>query len=435
MTTPFELTPRQKEANRLLGGRQRHTLIYGGSRSGKTFLFVRAVLVRALKAEGSRHLIARQHQNAVRSSIGLDTLPTVVQLCWPGLWERTKEHRQDGYFQLPNGSEVWLGGLDDKDRVDKVLGREYATIYLNEASQISYHATMTVLTRLAQTVPGLAQRAYYDLNPGGTAHWTHRLFVEGKEPRSMEAVTDPDNYQYTVMNPADNAANLDPEYIEELRRLPAKQRKRFFSGEYVSDVEGALWTLDAIEAGRVTEAPAMRRIVVAVDPSGADGPEDERSDEIGISVCGLGRDGHGYVLADRTLRASPAGWARAAVNAYHEYSADKILGERNYGGAMVESTIKSADKRAPVTLVTASRGKHIRAEPVAGLYEETPDRGSQVHHVGRFPELEDEMGNFSVHGYQGDRSPNRADALVFALTELMLGETRTVKSKPVTGLI
>ena len=433
--TAFELTPRQKEANKLLGKGQRHTLIYGGSRSGKTVLFVRAILVRALKSEGSRHLIARQHQNAVRVSIGLDTLPTVIQLCFPGLWEKTKEHRQDGYFVLPNKSEIWLGGLDDKDRVDKVLGREYATIYLNEASQISYHATMTVLTRLAQTAPNLQQKAFYDMNPGGTAHWTHRLFVEGKEPRSMEALANPENYQYTSMNPADNAANLDPEYIEELRNLPTKQRKRFFSGEYVSDVEGALWSLDMIEAGRVSEAPELRRIVVAVDPSGADSAEDERSDEIGISVCGLGYDGHGYVLADRTLRASPAGWARAAVTAFSEFGADKIIGERNYGGAMVESTIKSADRNVSVTLVTASRGKHIRAEPLAGLYEATPDRGPQVHHVGRFPELEDEMINFSIHGYQGDRSPNRADAMVFALTELMLGQNRSVSTHNIKGLI
>ena len=436
MTQTFELTPRQQEANRLLAGPQRHTLIYGGSRSGKTFLLVRAILIRALKAPGSRHLIARRHSNAVRSSIGLDTLPAVVQTCWPDLWPLIKEHRQDGYWDLPNGSEIWLGGLEDKDRVDKILGREYATIYLNEASQISYHAATTVLTRLAQTCDGLRQKAIYDLNPSGTGHWTYRLFVEGREPRTMEPVANPDQYRSITINPADNADNLDDEYLAELRNLPAKQRKRFYTGEYVADVEGALWTLEGIDAGRVREAPALRRVVVAVDPSGADAPEDERSDAIGIVAAGLGVDGHGYVLADRTLRASPAGWAKAAVELYRELGADRIIGERNFGGAMVEHTLKTADRKVPVKLVTASRGKHLRAEPVAGLYEATQDRGPLVHHVGRMPELEDEMTNFSTHGYQGERSPNRGDALVFALTELMLGEQRrTVEQVEIGGMI
>lgn len=438
MTTPTsELTPKQQEVNRLLAGPQRHTLIYGGSRSGKTFLLVRAVVTRALKAPDTRHLIARFRGNAVRASIALDTLPTVVKTCWPGVWENVKEHRQDGFFELHNGSQIWLGGLDDKDRVEKILGQEYSTVYLNECSQIPYSSALIALTRLAQMAPEIRQRAYYDLNPSSTGHWSYRLFVEGKEPRSLERIESPEQYQYATINPRDNEANLSEDYLRELRNMPERQRKRFYDGAYVSDVEGQLWPLHRIEASRVSEedVPELRRIVVAVDPSGAQGNEDDRSDEIGMVVAGISREGHAYVLEDATLRAGPAGWGQAAVNAFNEWSADRIIGEKNYGGAMVEHVIRTADKKVPVKLVTASRGKAVRAEPVAALYEPTEDRGPKVHHVGRFQELEDQLQNFTTHGYVGERSPDRGDALVWALTELMLGESRSVSTHAVRGLM
>jgi phage terminase large subunit-like protein len=145
-----------------------------------------------------------------------------------------------------------------------------------------------------------------------------------------------------------------------------------------------------------------------------------QSDEIGIVAAGVGVDGHGYVFSDATLRASPAEWSRRVCQIANEYDADRIVAESNYGGGMVEHTLHTADANLPVRLVTASRGKTLRAEPVAAMYESVQDSGPRVHHVGRFSALEDEMANFSVYGYQGDRSPNRADALVFALTDLML---------------
>jgi len=130
----FDLTTRQHQANALLIGPQRHTLLVGGSRSGKTTLFVRAIGVRASRAENSRHAILRFRGNAARSSIALDTLPKVFRLCFPEV--PLVEHRQDGYYSLPNGAEIWVGGLDDKDRVEKILGQEYSTIFINECSQV-----------------------------------------------------------------------------------------------------------------------------------------------------------------------------------------------------------------------------------------------------------------------------------------------------------
>ncbi len=132
-------------------------------------------------------------------------------------------------------------------------------------------------------------------------------------------------------------------------------------------------------------------------------------------MAGKGIDGRGYILADRTCKLSPDGWGRQAVNAYHEFRADRIVAERNFGGAMVEHVIKTIDKQASYKEVTASRGKVARAEPVAALYEQ-----GRVSHHGPMPELEDQMCLIAPEGYVGEGSPDRADALVWALTELML---------------
>ena len=423
----------QIAAQRLMECQQRHTLIAGGARSGKTFLLTRAVVVRALRGVASRHAILRFRANAVRSSIGLDTLPKVMTACFPGV--RLKEHRQDGFFELPNGSQIWLGGLDDKDRVEKILGQEFATLYFNECSQIPYSSVLVARTRLAQTVPGLRQRAYYDMNPAGTGHWTYHEFVEHRDPQSRQPMPDAESYRLAFINPNDNAENLDPAFLRSLATLPEKQRRRFYEGQFVTEVEGALWTYEGLEQCRVERQESetnesiltrlgIGRVVVAVDPSGAAGEEDSRSDMIGISVVGKANK-TAYVLADLTLRAGPEQWAKAAVKAFDDWKADTIIAEKNFGGAMVEAVIRTARQSVPVKLITASRGKHVRAEPIAALYE-----AANVFHVGRFPDLEDQLVNFSASGYVGERSPDRADAMVWAMSDLMLEpERRMIRFK------
>ena len=414
LTPTCELSDKQKEANRLLAGPQTHTLLVGGSRSGKTFLGVRAVATRAVKAPESRHVIFRLRFNALRASVWLDTLPKVMRLCYPGV--PYKNNRQDGYVSLPNKSEIWFAGLDDKERVEKILGMEFATEYFNECSQIQRPSVLTGLTRLAQKVPGLRNRAYYDLNPVGTGHWTYRQFIEKIDPDSRQPLARPENYQSIYMNPADNRANVDDGYIELLESLPERQRRRFLDGRYVSEIDGALWTLEGLEKHRRTQddLPLMKRIVVAVDPSGSKGEEDKRSDEIGIVVAGLGVDDRVYVLADYSGRYSPEQWGAKAVYAWKTHGADRIIGEKNFGGDMVRAIVHAADRNAPYKEVTASRGKVVRAEPVSALYEQ-----GRVSHVATFPAMEDQMMNFSTAGYLGDKSPDRADALVWAITELV----------------
>jgi len=405
----------QELARRLLEAPQRYSCLAGGTRSGKTFLIVQAIVSRALAAPCSRHAILRFHANAARASITLDTLPNVMRLCFPKV--KLKEHRQDGFFELPNKSRIWVGGLDDKERVEKILGLEYVSIFLNEASQIPYSSALIAFTRLAQSVPGLMQRAYVDLNPTSKAHWTNLLFGEKRDPVSMQPLADPENYARAFLNPPDNAHNLSSQFLDSLAHLPERQRKRFFEGVYVDELDGALWSYELIEATRcdphdISEDKRLS-VVVAIDPSGAAGRDDLSADEIGLVVAARGADGDCYILADRSCREAPAVWGRRAVTAFHEFRADCIVAESNFGGEMVRATIHAADPNVPVRLVTASRGKAVRAEPISVRYAQR-----QVHHAGRFAKLEDQLCAFTAAGYGGSGSPDHADAAIWALTHL-----------------
>ena len=221
----------------------------------------------------------------------------------------------------------------------------------------------------------------------------------------------------------DNAGNLPRAFLDKLKARYAGTRlgRQELDAELLDDLVGALWNREKdIDNHRVHEAPDMQRIVVAVDPSGTAGDEDE-GDSIGIVVAGLGVDARAYVLGDYTCKLSPDGWGRRAVEAYRDFEADRIVAERNFGGAMVEHVIRTVDKKVSYKEVTASRGKVVRAEPVAALYEQ-----GRVSHVGSFPEMEDQMCMMGPTGYAGEGSPDRVDALVWALTDLMLGEDMPV---------
>lgn len=430
------LTPKQVEANRLLGSPATNIMLRGGSRSGKTFLLCRAITQRGLNAPGSRHAIFRFRFNHAKTSIWADTLPKVLKLCFPGVPARFD--KTDFFVELPNESQIWIAGLDDKDRVEKILGSEYATLYFNESSQIPWSSVETAMSRLAQNValaPEIAAatgrthlplKAYFDCNPPSKLHWSYELFKAKRKPGTKEAVSDPADYVEMQINPDDNRENLPEKYFDVLDAMSAAKRLRFRAGEWATEVNGALWSLEdrraedgrvmpGLDATRVTpdQLPQMQRVVVAVDPSGTKG--DGGGDDIGIVVAGKGVDGRAYVLADRTCQLSPDGWGRQAVKAYHEFEADRVVGESNFGGDMVRFVVQTADRLVAYSDVKASRGKVVRAEPVSALYEQ-----GLVSHVGDFPDLEDQMCNFTQAGFVGEGSPDRADALVWALTELML---------------
>ena len=222
----------------------------------------------------------------------------------------------------------------------------------------------------------------------------------------------------TTGNTFDNSTNLAPSALRAYKERYVGTRigRQELYAELLEDVEGALWSRDIIEDWRINGkdahevAETLRRIVVAVDPSGSSGAT---GDDIGIVVAGVDERGHGYILEDRTLLASPEKWAAASIDAYRRWGADKLIYEQNFGGDMVRAVIQAIDKSIPMKAVHASRGKRARAEPVVAKYEQ-----GMVHHVGNLGKLEDEMCTW-IDG-ESSWSPNRMDAAVWGLTELML---------------
>jgi len=426
-----KLTAKQLEAMAVCAGLATHVMLFGGSRSGKTFLLVRNVVFRALKAHNSRHAIFRFRLNHLKASVFLDTFPKVMRECFPGV--KYTAHAQEMYVDLPKGSQIWFAGLDDKERVEKILGMEFVTLYFNECSQIPWGSILVALTRFAQLVTQniegrepmpLKLRCFYDCNPPPKSHWTYRLFIEKRDPETRIGLSNPDDYVSFQMNPKDNQENLSAEYIKQLESLPARMRARFLDGRFADANPNALFPEEHIDKWRVLDGsiPDMVRVVIPVDPSGADDTDNADNDAIGILALGLGTDGNAYVLEDCTVKAGPGTWGKVATNAFDRHSADCVVGEVNFGGAMVQQTIQVARPRTPFKKVTASRGKVQRAEPFSAMYEQ-----GKVRHVGNFPELEDELGGFSTHGYTGSNSPNRADALIWGLAELFPGLTKPAK--------
>jgi phage terminase large subunit-like protein len=231
----------------------------------------------------------------------------------------------------------------------------------------------------------------------------------------LEMTADP-NTVVTRGSTFANRANLPASVLAEFERIYGGTRigRQELEGQLLEEAEGALWRGAQIEALRVRQAPELVRIVVAIDPSVTSGPE---SDEVGIIAAGLGVDGHGYVLQDGSGRMSPDDWGQRSVVIFDRWDADKIVAESNNGGDLIVSLMRTVRPNVPIEKVHASRGKITRAEPVAALYEQ-----SKAHHVGGFPELEQEMTNY-VPGES--RSPNRMDALVWAMSYLMLRPART----------
>jgi hypothetical protein len=448
----FKPTAKQQEAQLVIAGDATHAALGGGSRSGKTYLHVRNVVMRAIKAPGSRHAILRFRFNHCKISIVHDTFPKVMAECFPEV--RYRLDKTDWYVEFLDAvdideagtekrSQIWFGGLDDKERTEKILGQEYATIFVNECSQITYSSLEILRTRLAQRVHQvingqraalLKPRMFYDFNPPGKGHWTYKVFIKKIDPESGKPLARPENYVYFRINPEDNKANQAEGYIETLKEMSAAKRRRFLEGEFQDENPDALFNEDTIEKWRdyTGDLPKFVRVLVGVDPSGADENRKKEvaaeNDEIGIAVGALGADGKAYLLEDCSLLTGPAGWGAVATTAYDRHEANAVVGEVNYGGAMVRHVVQTARPNTPFKAVTATRGKAIRAEPFSALYEQ-----GKVVHVGKFPKLEEELCNMTTHGYIGTKSPNRADAWIWILADLfpsMVAEKKDKEKKP-----
>jgi len=409
---PFEKNPKQVEALQLLADPiKTNILLYGGARSGKTFILVYAIIVRALKAPNSRHLMLRLRFNHAKQSLVMDTIPKVFRIAFPNL--NYKLSKVDWYYKLPNGSEIWVGGLDDGDRVEKILGTEFNTIYFNESSQLDWSAIELVRTRLANKNPALINKLYFDCNPPNKRHWSYKTWIQGVHPIDNAPLPFLDSYGSMRINPVDNLKNLASGYIEQtLMSLSERDRKRFKDGEFTDDAEGALFKWGDICKYRVKAAPEMRRVVVGIDPAVTTNNGSNNTGIVAAGVAKIGGEDHYYILDDSTLSGTPAMWARAAIDCFEKQEANEIIAEINQGGDLVEANLRTIMPYVPYKPVRATRGKAIRAEPVATACEK-----GRLHFVGEWVDLENELTSWAPAS--GEPSPDRLDAMVWAVRGLM----------------
>lgn len=309
-------------------------------------------------------------------------------------------NRTWGELRWPNGSRAQLFGAYAPDDAERLRGPQHHLVWAEEFAAWRKIKECWDMMRLGLR---LGDRP-------------HVIITTTPKPRKKLIELLKDARSVVTRAHTDDNPHLHPDVRAELYAQYGGTRigRQELAAELLLDVPGALWTFDRLEENRLHAAPDMARVVVAVDPSGGHG---EENDEQGIVVSGKGIDGRGYVLADRSCKLSPDGWAKRAIQAYIDFKADRIVYENNFGGEMVEATIKAAATSMRVTVATkavhASRGKVVRAEPVAAL-----DEQGRVSHVGSFPDLEDELCSWTP---DSGISPNRLDAHVWALTELMLG--------------
>ncbi len=404
----FSYTPMQKKALGVLASGAHHIMLFGGSRSGKSFLLTAALVARALRAADSRHAVIRKYCASARSTVGMDTLPAVLKKRFADKVS-CRFNKAENFFRFSNNSEIWLIGLDDGERADKILGKEFSTIYFNECSELDYSSVQIALTRLAQNSPPLENKAYYDCNPPGKSHWCYKVFIEKCNPLTKEKLTDIDDYVSLQMNPESNRVNLPSSYIENtLENLSERQRRRFLKGEWLDESDGALWHYGMIDPYRVNIVPELEKIVVGVDPAVTSG---KNGDMTGIVAAGVDFDGRYYVLADRSMKGTPVQWIKCAAELCRELSADLAVVEVNNGGELIPALFSGEAGNIKLKSVRAFKDKYSRAEPISALYEK-----GVVHHAGVFPELESQMCSFKAQG--GTSSPDRMDALVWALSEL-----------------
>lgn len=301
----------------------------------------------------------------------------------------------------PNGSEALVLGTPFPKDVDRL--RAGGNRHLDWWEEMA--ANVQLRDAWDQAALGLRLGDY----PHAIASTTPR---STKEYRAIRAMEDVERTHATLFDNPHNPKS----WIEKMRKKYEGTRlgRQELGGELLDDVEGALWSRHMIESARVDWVPDMAVVVTAIDPAATSGSD---ADDTGIIVAGLGVDGDAYILEDRTCHLPPEGWGQRAVRAHHKHKGDRIVAEVNNGGEMVEHVILTVDSRVPYRAVRASRGKRTRAEPVAALFGAPPKRPTRVHLYGGFPEMEDQLCTW----VPGDSdSPDRLDAMVWAITDLML---------------
>jgi phage terminase large subunit-like protein len=372
-------------------------LYMGGRGAGKTR--AGAEWIRARVAHGIGRRIA------LVASTAADARDVMIEgesglLATSAEWDRPSFEPSKRRLTWPNGA---IATLYSAEKPDALRGPQHDTAWCDELAKWKYLEAAWDNLQLGLRL-GPAPQQVITTTPRALA--------------SLKAIIARSDTVTTRGTSYANRRNLAPAFFAEIVRRYEGTRfgRQEINAELIEDVAGALWTRAMLDAARLPHGaspPGMSRVVVGVDPSGTRGGDDRCS--VGIVAAGKGIDGLGYVLADFTCALSPAGWGRRIAEAASLHKADCIVAEANFGGAMVESVLAAAHVGTRVKMVTASRGKIVRAEPIAALYEQ-----NRVKHAAAFPALEDQLVSFTPDGYVGEGSPDRADAAVWALTELML---------------
>lgn len=368
-------------------------LVMSGRGFGKTRIGSQAVIRHAKMYPRYAIALIGQTKADVRDTMAEVFESSIMKVSPP--WFMPKLETTKRRLTWPNGAQAIMYSGDEPDQL---RGPQHGFGWLDELAKFKYpHETWNNFSLGLRLGP----------NPQGIITTTPRPI-----PVIKDLIADPTVIK-TTGSTYENIGNLPNSFIRTIlgryegTRLGAQE----IYGSVLGDVDGALWNRDTLEKTRVSRIPEISRIVVAIDPA-AGGSAGGGTAETGIVIAGLGVDGHCYILEDASVNTNkPEKWGMQAVAAYNRYSADRIVAEVNQGGEMVRSTLHTIDPNLPVTMIHASKGKYTRAEPISALYSQ-----NRVHHLGMFADLEDQLCSW----VPGEPSPDRLDALVWAVTEVML---------------
>lgn len=404
-------TPKQQQAIDA-SGQAFETLFGGSAAGGKSFAISNMAVDYALRHDGAHIGIVRKTLPMLKQTHLLTLRPMLQGVAVHNAAEMT--------WTFPNASIIRFISLPHAGEEQNYKSVEFDRLFFDEVTELPEEQYTYLLTRL-RSARGHRVAAFCTANPEGVGYrWVKNRWVKDRTPGEVWHPPLPSGEPGPgrVFVPAsvyDNPHILrtNPDYVRQLEAIPdPRKRAALLHGDWeaMSQVPGALWDLDVIERHRVTDTPQVGRVVVGVDPATTYG---DNSDSTGIVVVGqYGQDL--YVLADRTVKASPAGWAAEVLKACDQFGTTEVVAESNQGGEMVRHTLNEAAKAAMQTirvrLIRASKGKAVRAEPVAALYEL-----GKVHHYRTLPELEDELTTWTP---DAPKSPDRLDALVWACTHL-----------------
>lgn len=389
----------------------RYILMTGGRGSGKSFAQSLAIAMEQDKANYNS-LYLRQTLVSAHISIIPEYWNKIEMLGCSSHFVQLKTE----VYNLDTKWSIFFRGIQTSRGSNEAQLKSISRIGLvlvDEAQEVTDEAAFDRIDFSLRDI-GIPNRIIMSLNPTNQQHWIYRRFFKERGVEDdFNGIVGDTCYIHTDYR--ENAENLDEAFLnlaEQCRISNPVKWKNIFLGFWAGDTEGALWTAEMIDSHRVASAPAdLDRVVVAVDPAVTSADD---SDETGIVVAGIKRmrgEPHYFVLADRSRHSTPQTWGAAVANAFSEFECDRVVAEVNNGGDLVELILKGFNQRMPYKAVHASRGKIVRAEPIAALYE----RGL-VHHVGTFGELEAQMRTYQ--GRDTEKSPDRMDALVWALTEL-----------------